>query len=65
MGLDSLVWILGFFFAAYDSSQYLTHGKIKYLSTTVGLFLLLLGSMLIGFFNSGYMYDILNLAFTL
>ena len=28
-----LVWILGFFFAAYDSSQYLTHGKIKYLST--------------------------------
>ena len=60
-----LVWILGFFFAAYDSSQYLTHGKIKYLSATVGLFLLLLGSILIGFLNSGSMYDILNLAFTL
>lgn len=60
-----LIWFIGFIFAAYDSSNYLTHGKITYLFATVGLSLLLLGTILIEFLSSGYMYDILRLTFTL
>lgn len=64
-GLHFLIWIIGFIVAAYDSSQYLTQGKVKYLTGTAGLFILLIGVLLMGFLFSGRTYDILQLVTSL
>lgn len=56
------VWLTGFLLAAYDSSKYLIRGRFSYMMNTFGLHTLINLLLIIGFFYSGYLYDIFHLA---
>ena len=61
-GVHFLLWIIAYVVAAYDSSKYLMKGKVKYLLNTIGIFLILVSTLIVTFILSGYPFDVLRLA---
>ncbi|MBO6795474.1 MAG: hypothetical protein JJ895_16330 [Balneolaceae bacterium] len=63
--LHLVISILAFFLAAYDSSKYMLRGRLKYMVSTFGIYLLLNIILITLFLYSGYPYQILELAVSL
>jgi hypothetical protein len=60
--LHLIIWTMGFIATAYESSKYMMTNKIKYLLSTLGLFLLLAGLLISLFVLNDHPLEVLKLA---
>lgn len=60
-----ILWFMSFVITAYESSKYMMSSKIKYVSNTLGLYLLLAGVLISLFVLNNYYLEVIKLAISL